>query len=135
MAPPDDRWLARRVEALLSRLPPATGAPVWIERVAGLRDRHGAVDAGSFLRQRRIQIACTRAEFARIFVHEWFHFVWLRAGNPLRRSYERLLENEFEAGAPLRAATRPCPGVRRPGARRSGGVPGRSARAEGRGSE
>ncbi|MGA2039769.1 MAG: hypothetical protein ABSH42_10870 [Bryobacteraceae bacterium] len=99
MAPPDDRWLARRVEALLGRLPPTTGAPVWIERVAGLRDRHGAVDAGSFLRQRRIQIACTRAEFARIFVHEWFHFVWLRAGNPLRRDFEALLAAERGAGA------------------------------------
>jgi len=99
MAPPDDRWLVRRVEALLRRVPAASGAPVWIERVTGLRDRHGAVHAGSFLRQRRMAIDCTRAEFPRVFVHEWFHFVWLRAGNPLRREFEALLAAERRAGA------------------------------------
>jgi len=99
MAPPGERWLARRVEALLGRLPPATGAPVWIERVTGLRDRGGAVHAGSFLRQRRMVIACTRAEFPRVFVHEWFHFVWRRVGNPLRRDFEELLAAERRAGA------------------------------------
>ena len=87
MTPPGERWLARRVESLLGRLPPAAGAPVWIVRVPELRDRRGAVHAGSFLRQRRMVIACTRAEFPRVFVHEWFHFVWRRAGNPLRREY------------------------------------------------
>jgi hypothetical protein len=99
MAPPDDRWLARRVETLLRRLPPASGAPVWIERVVGLRDQHGAALAGSFLRQRRMVIACPRAEFPRVFVHEWFHFVWRRAGNPLRRGFEELLAAERRAGA------------------------------------
>jgi hypothetical protein len=88
-----------RVRALLRRLPPLTGAPLRIETARGLRDRRGRVHAGSFLRERRIAFDCTRAEFPRILVHELFHFVWLRAGNPLRRSYERLLENEFEAGA------------------------------------
>ncbi len=38
-------------------------------------------------------------EFARIFLHELFHFVWLRAGNPLRRSWETLLEGELRRGA------------------------------------
>jgi hypothetical protein len=38
-------------------------------------------------------------ELARIFVHELFHFVWLRAGNPLRLSYEFLLADEMRAGA------------------------------------
>ncbi|HEY1219889.1 MAG: hypothetical protein ABSE42_12665 [Bryobacteraceae bacterium] len=99
MVPPSDRWLVRRVEALFGRLPPASGAPVWIERVAGLRDRHGAAHAGSFLRDRRIAIACTRAEFPRVFVHEWFHFVWRRAGNPLRRDFEKMLAAEGHAGA------------------------------------
>ena len=99
VAPPGERWLARRVEVLLGRLPPATGDPVWIERVTGLRDRLGAVHAGSFLWQRRMVIACTRAEFPRVFVHEWFHFVWRRAGNPLRRDFEALLAAERRAGA------------------------------------
>lgn len=87
------------MEALLGRLPPASGAPVWMERVSALRDRHGAAHAGAFLRQRRIVVACTRAEFPRVFVHEWFHFVWRRAGNPLRRSFEELLGGERHAGA------------------------------------
>jgi hypothetical protein len=99
MAPPGDLWLARRAEALLGRLPPAAGDPVRIERVAGLRDQHGLAHAGSFLRERRIVIACTRAEFPRVFVHEWFHFVWRRAGNPLRRDFEKLLAAERHAGA------------------------------------
>jgi len=99
MAPPGDLWLAQRVEALLRRLPPAAGAPVSIVPVPELRDRHGAAHAGSFLRQRHMLIACTRAEFPRVFVHEWFHFVWLRAGNPLRRDFEALLAAERRAGA------------------------------------
>ena len=99
MVPPGDPWLARRVAALLQRLPAAAGSPVWIERVTALHDRRGAVHAGSFLRQRRMVIACTRAEFPRVFVHEWFHFVWRRAGNPLRRDFEALLAAERRAGA------------------------------------
>lgn len=39
------------------------------------------------------------AEFERVFVHEVFHFVWVRLGNPLRRSYEALLAREMAAGA------------------------------------
>lgn len=42
---------------------------------------------------------CAAPEFPRIFVHELFHFVWARAGNPLRWSYERLVRGEFRAGA------------------------------------
>jgi len=34
-------------------------------------------------------------DFARIFVHELFHFVWLRLGNEKRRSYERLIASEL----------------------------------------
>ena len=75
------------------------GAPLHIERAHRLRDRRDEVHAGSFLRQRRIVFSCTRAEFPRIFVHELFHFVWLRAGNPARLSYEALLRREFRSGA------------------------------------
>lgn len=38
-------------------------------------------------------------ELARIFVHELFHFVWIRLGNPRRKSYETLLRGEMTAGA------------------------------------
>ena len=88
-----------RLKTILKRLPPLTGAPIRIENAPGLRDRRGAVHAGSFLRQRRIAFNCTRAEFPRIFAHELFHFVWLRAGNPLRQSWESLLKAELAAHA------------------------------------
>ena len=90
---------SRRLKTILKRLPPLTGAPIRIEKAPGLRDCRGPVHAGSFLRQRRIALNCTRAEFPRIFVHELFHFVWLRAGNPRRRSWESLLKRELAAHA------------------------------------
>lgn len=87
------------LRALLRRLPPVTGTPIRIETARGLRDRHGPIHAGAFLRQRRIAFSCARAEFPRIFVHELFHFVWLRAGNPLRHSWEALLQSEYAGHA------------------------------------
>jgi hypothetical protein len=88
------RWMP-----VLARLPRLAGKPIRILRVTGLRDRRGAVHAGSFLRQRRIAFDCTSGEFARVLVHELFHFVWLRLGNPRRLSYERLLRQELAQGA------------------------------------
>jgi hypothetical protein len=84
---------------VLRRLPPLQGEPVAIVAARGLRDRHGAVHAGSFLRVRRIAFDCTRAEFPRVFVHELFHFVWLRFANRTRREFEQLLAEEWQAGA------------------------------------
>ena len=69
-----------------------------IEAVRGLRDRRGAVHAGSFLRERRIAFDCAPAEFPRIFVHELFHFVWAQAGNPARLSFEDLVEGGTGGG-------------------------------------
>ena len=80
-------------------MPPSKGPRCGIEAVRGLRDRRGAVHAGSFLRERRIAFDCAPAEFPRIFVHELFHFVWARLGNPARLSYEFLIEAELAAGA------------------------------------
>ncbi len=37
-------------------------------------------------------------EFARIFLHEVFHFIWVRLGNPVRQSYEAVLLKERCAG-------------------------------------
>jgi len=76
-----------------------TGAPVRIRKARGLRDRRGPVHAGAFLRKRWIGLDCTGAEFPRILVHELFHFVWLRAGNPVRHAFEDLLRVERQAGA------------------------------------
>jgi hypothetical protein len=80
-------------------MPALRGTPVRIESARDLRDRRGAVHAGSFLRQRRIAFDCTRAEFPRIFVHEVAHFVWLRLGNATRRSFEELLRAELGQSA------------------------------------
>jgi hypothetical protein len=80
-------------------LPQFEGASIAIRSAAGLRDRYGPVHAGSFLRKREIAFNCTAAEFPRIFVHELFHFVWLRAGNTRRREFEELLRLEWRAGA------------------------------------
>jgi hypothetical protein len=44
-------------------------------------------------------LASDPAELTRVLLHELFHFVWLHAGNPVRRSYEELLQNERRRGA------------------------------------
>jgi len=85
------------------RLPPLYGQPVEIRFVRGLRDGRGEVHAGAFLRERCIaldeELRRNPEELARIFVHELFHFVWVRLGNPRRRSWENLLAAECAAGA------------------------------------
>ena len=83
--------------AVVRRMPPLAGAPVRVDVARGLRDRRGPVHAGSFLRERRIVLDCTRAEFPRILVHEVAHFIWLRLGNPARRSYEDVVRAEIAA--------------------------------------
>jgi len=94
--------LAARARRLLAQLPPAQGLPI---RVGFQRDLShlGAIHAAAFLRERRLlfetSLARDRAEFDRIFVHELFHFVWLRLGNPRRLAYERLIGRELAAHA------------------------------------
>jgi hypothetical protein len=101
-AQPAHPRLQSRAGRLLRRLPPAEGLPI---RIAFPRDlgHRGPIHAGAFLRKRRIlfetSLARNAAEFARIFVHEIFHFVWLRLGNPRRRAYEDLLAREIREGA------------------------------------
>ncbi len=62
-----------------------------------------AVHAASFLRERRLvldaSLRASRGELARIALHELFHFVWLRLGNPARRSWEDLVRRQVRAGA------------------------------------
>jgi hypothetical protein len=83
---------------VIKRMPPLSGAPVRIQHSPGLSDRRGPVHAGAFLRQRRVAFDCTRAEFPRIFAHEVAHFIWLRLGNPARRSWEGVLRAESAPG-------------------------------------
>jgi hypothetical protein len=92
-----------QVRVMLRRLPPISGAPVRIQSARALggvpSGPRGVVHAGTFVRERRMAFDCSRAEFPRIFVHELFHFIWARLGNPARRSYERLVKGEWLAGA------------------------------------
>jgi hypothetical protein len=80
-------------------LPHIDGRPVRLEIRRELADRRGPVHAGAFIRERRIafdaELAADPQEFARIFVHEVFHFAWPRLGNPRRWSYEALLREEM----------------------------------------
>jgi hypothetical protein len=94
-------------------MPRLSGRPIRVRFLANLRADRGIlrsggsrgeeVHAGSFLRQREIVLDAAllpdSGELARILVHELFHFVWLRAGNSFRRSWESLLEEELRRGA------------------------------------
>jgi len=95
----EDASRRNQVRVVLRRLPPISGAPVRIQSAHALGGRRGAVHAGTFVRERRMAFDCSRAEFPRIFVHEMFHFIWARLGNPARLSYERLVKSELRAGA------------------------------------
>ena len=94
--------------------PRIEGLPIEIEFAPQLRAHAGKllagdvekgreVHAGTFLRQRKIVLDVglkrNRSELARILVHELFHFVWLRLGNPKRRSFEEQLRRELKARA------------------------------------
>jgi len=61
------------------------------------------VHAASYLRERRIvldrALLAHHNELARILTHEMFHFVWLRLGNPLRLSWQKLLHSEMQSRA------------------------------------
>jgi hypothetical protein len=57
--------------------------------------------AASFLRRRHVvldgELRTNPNEWRRVFVHELFHFAWLRLGNPARESWRGQLQGEFEA--------------------------------------
>jgi hypothetical protein len=91
--------LTHSIDTVVRRLPAMNGAPIRLTKAAGLRDARGPVHAGSFLRERRIAFDCTQAEFPRILVHELFHFVWLRLGNPARHSWETVVSAEFRSNS------------------------------------
>ena len=85
-------------------IPRVAGRPVRVEFRKTLLDGAGSpAHAATYLRQRRMVIEealmADPEDFARIFVHELFHFVWLRLGNAKRKSYERLLAGELQRSA------------------------------------
>ena len=95
----EDEALKTRAQPLLQSLPALSGTPIRIETAPGIRDHRGPIHAGAFLRERRIALNCTRAEFPRVFVHELGHFIWLRMGNPARLRFENLLCAELHVRA------------------------------------
>jgi hypothetical protein len=68
-------------------------------RSGKLAPRGTAVHAATFLRERRIvldrELLRRPGELRRIFVHELFHFVWWRLGNPRRLAWEAVLAGEM----------------------------------------
>jgi hypothetical protein len=96
--------LTARARRVLERLPAIGGLAINVGFVEDLSAHgHGPIHAGSLLRERRILFETSlrgdSSEFARIFVHELFHFAWLRLGNARRRSWEDLLLAEIAAHA------------------------------------
>lgn len=85
-------------------LPPVTGRPVRVAFQTTVLDESGEpAHAATYMRERRMvldeALMADVDEFARIFVHELFHFAWLRLGNQKRRSYERVLAGELRRGS------------------------------------
>lgn len=90
-----------------------SGGPValaWAEDLRACRGklRFGpgpgqSVHAASFLRERSIvldrELKAAPGELSRVALHELFHFVWLRTGNPERQSWEELVRGELGQGA------------------------------------
>ncbi|MGH9661584.1 MAG: hypothetical protein ACRD96_23755 [Bryobacteraceae bacterium] len=94
------------------RLPRLSGDAIEIAFLPALRSRRGKllpghrdgveIHAASFVRRRRIvfDTALLRRprELERIFVHELFHFAWVRLGNAGRRAYEEIVAAEIRHG-------------------------------------
>jgi hypothetical protein len=95
-------------------LPPLDGESIALKFLPKLTSSGGrlhsghsrgqAVHAGTFLRKRTIvmdaELIRDPAEFQRILIHELFHFVWVRLGNPRRRAWQNLIETELNRFAP-----------------------------------
>jgi hypothetical protein len=106
------RFRGEAPEAVFHRLPSLRGRPIdvcyrpeltaWRGQLLSRSHKGDAVYAGCFLRKRQIvldqHMMKTPRVLERIFVHEVFHFVWSRLGQPLRDSYHDLIEAEIQAG-------------------------------------
>jgi len=84
----------------MERMSLFAGRPVEIRYEARLRDTAGnEAHAATFIPQRRILLdAALRrkpGERGRVLLHELFHFVWVRLGNPRRLAWEEVLRGEM----------------------------------------
>lgn len=108
------RPLAEWLAAFEQTLPPLDGNPISLQfrpRLSAFRGRllsgrlslGKPVWAGSFIRRRLMvldsELLRHEAALRGILIHELFHFVWVRAGNPARRGFAALLTLEAAAGA------------------------------------
>lgn len=78
------------------------GAPIGVKYRAGLRDTAGnPAHAATFIRGREIvldpELKKNARRHRRILFHEYFHFVWVRLGNPRRAAWETLLKSEWRS--------------------------------------
>ena len=83
-----------------SRLPALSGEPIAFTLAPGLLVGETKVDASAYLRERRVVLdaGLSHSERQRVTVHELFHFVWWRLGNPTRLAWEALVAVERSRG-------------------------------------
>jgi hypothetical protein len=95
-----DALTRRHLASVLQALPPLGGRPILVT----YRAESPRIHAGSFMRERRISLHPDLRglgdELARIFVHELFHFAWMRLGNTARWSYESVVSSEVRRWVP-----------------------------------
>jgi hypothetical protein len=80
------------------------GDPVSIRYRANLRDTAGnPAHAATFIHRREIildpELKKKPRQHRRILLHEYFHFAWVRLGNPRRAAWAALLTSEWQARA------------------------------------
>ena len=107
-------WITRMPGAFQSRLPPLKLAAArqlnLVRKSVFINEDPSSLDnrsrehthAASFVPERYIVLDARlfrrRLELGRILYHELCHFVWPRLGNPKRRHYEALIQQEFQKG-------------------------------------
>ncbi len=108
-----DRLRLAALKDVLRTLPPLDGSPVGVEVRSqihvecGRLTLHGngdhAVHGAASIRGRKILLEVALlddpANLKRIFLHELFHFAWVRLSNGKRLKYEEVLRREFDSGA------------------------------------
>ena len=110
----DSAKLEDVISILLMGLPEFSGSPIFLsigsqltahggKLLSGSPERGTQIHAASFIRERHIVLdsyLLGRSRLLRlILVHEIFHFVWPRLGNPARTAYAELLVVERNSRA------------------------------------
>jgi hypothetical protein len=86
---------------LPSVLSPSNGKPIRLFWAGNLNDGARPAIAGAAIRRREIllhpSLRDDAKERSRILTHEFFHFAWVRLGNPRRQEWKQLLQAELTA--------------------------------------